>query len=238
MKRLVIVLLLATQCILARERKADSNSPNRKVAPTWLHRYVPAIRPKPADISTGPCHYKPVFGAGDSDPGAFRSVVRYGEVTIDPNGGCKQVSYPSEEQIYFILEGRASLRYGEKRTRLHKDDFVYIPPGIARRISAGSDMQCRLVIMGFRIPPGEPVSRSAQVELANALDVKEQTDVGHPQSVLYRLLLGNRKGTHDKIDSGIVVTSLFLMDFAPGGTNLPHRHEVAEEIYWFSMVRG
>jgi len=27
------------------------------------------------------------------------------------------------------------------------------------------------------------------------------------------------------------VTSLFWMDFAPGGTNFPHHHEVAEEIY-------
>jgi mannose-6-phosphate isomerase-like protein (cupin superfamily) len=28
-----------------------------------------------------------------------------------------------------------------------------------------------------------------------------------------------------------VVTSLFLMQFAPGGTNFPHHHELAEEVY-------
>jgi mannose-6-phosphate isomerase-like protein (cupin superfamily) len=28
-----------------------------------------------------------------------------------------------------------------------------------------------------------------------------------------------------------VVTSLFWMNFAPGGTNFPHHHETAEEIY-------
>jgi hypothetical protein len=65
-------------------------------------------------------------------------------------------------------------------------------------------------------PLPEIVQKIDRVELADQgklfLDVKEQTDVGHPASVLYQLLLGNRKGTRDKIDSGIVVTSLFLMD--------------------------
>jgi mannose-6-phosphate isomerase-like protein (cupin superfamily) len=44
-------------------------------------------------------------------------------------------------------------------------------------------------------------------------------------------MLGPRKGTRDAIDQAYVVTSLFWMDFAPGGTNFPHHHETAEEIY-------
>jgi mannose-6-phosphate isomerase-like protein (cupin superfamily) len=45
------------------------------------------------------------------------------------------------------------------------------------------------------------------------------------------LLVGPRGATRDAIDDAYVVTSLFLMDFAPGGTNFPHHHETAEEIY-------
>jgi mannose-6-phosphate isomerase-like protein (cupin superfamily) len=231
MKKLAIIALLATQCLVAAERKMDSSPAHRKVAPTWLHRYVPAIPAKAAGISTATCHYKPIFGAGDSDAHIVNSVARYGEVTVDPKGGCKEISYPNEEQIYFILEGKGLLNYGAEKSSVQKDEFMYIPPGVKHRLSNPSDRRCRLIIMGFKIPPGNSLSASARVQLANALDVKEHTDVGHPASVLYRLLLGNRKGTHDKIDSGIVVTSLFLMDFAPGGTNLPHRHEIAEEIY-------
>ena len=65
----------------------------------------------------------------------------------------------------------------------------------------------------------------------NMDDVKEQNVEGHPTSVLYKLLLGPRTGTRDAIDDAYVVTSLFWMDFAPGGTNFPHHHETAEEIY-------
>jgi mannose-6-phosphate isomerase-like protein (cupin superfamily) len=62
-------------------------------------------------------------------------------------------------------------------------------------------------------------------------ELKQQTVEGHPTSVLYKLLAGPRTGTRDAIDQAYVVVSLFWMDFAPGGTNFPHHHEVAEEIY-------
>jgi mannose-6-phosphate isomerase-like protein (cupin superfamily) len=65
----------------------------------------------------------------------------------------------------------------------------------------------------------------------NLDDVKEETVQGHPASVLYKLLAGPRTGKRDAIDRTYVVTSLFWMDFAPGGTNFPHHHEGAEEIY-------
>ena len=58
-----------------------------------------------------------------------------------------------------------------------------------------------------------------------------ETVSGHPDSVLYKLLVGPRGATRDAIYDVYVVTSLFLMDFAPGGTNFPHHHETAEEIY-------
>jgi mannose-6-phosphate isomerase-like protein (cupin superfamily) len=32
------------------------------------------------------------------------------------------------------------------------------------------------------------------------------------------------------------MVSLFTMDFAPGGTNIPHHHEMEEEIYY--ILRG
>ncbi|HEV2247531.1 MAG TPA: hypothetical protein VGW37_12825, partial [Terriglobia bacterium] len=39
----------------------------RTVAPTWLHRKVADAPEKPTDISTPSCHYKAIFGAGDSE---------------------------------------------------------------------------------------------------------------------------------------------------------------------------
>jgi mannose-6-phosphate isomerase-like protein (cupin superfamily) len=202
-----------------------------QVDPTWVHRFLPDIAEKSVDLSTGNCHYQPVFGEGDSVTRIVRSVARFGEVKLDPGGGCRPVAYAREEQIYVILEGSGVLHYGGESIPVRKNDFMYLPPGITHTISASADQPCRLVVMGFRIPPVMILEPPPKLLLANMDEVKEQTVEGHPSSVLYKLLVGDRKSTRDKIAAGYVVTSLFLMDFAPGGTNTPHHHETAEEIY-------
>ena len=53
----------------------------------------------------------------------------------------------------------------------------------------------------------------------------------HPPSTLYQLLMGDTKSRRDRIAAGHVLTSLFIMEIAPGGTNSPHHHEREEEIY-------
>ncbi len=90
----------------------------------------------------------------------------------------------------------------------------------------------RVIVMGFKIPARVALNSAAQQpRVINLDDVKLEPVQGHPTSVLYKLLVGPRKGTRDAIDEAYVVTSFFLMDFAPGGTNFPHHHETAEEIY-------
>jgi mannose-6-phosphate isomerase-like protein (cupin superfamily) len=202
-----------------------------QVDPTWVHRFLPDIAEKTADLTTSNCHYQPIFGEGDSVARIVRSVARFGEVKVDPRGACRPVAYVREEQIYVILEGSGVLQYGGERVPVRKNDFTYLPPGITHSISGSADQPCRFLVMGFRIPPGMTLEPPPRLLLANIDEVKEQTVEGHPSSVLYKLLVGDRKSTRDKIAAGYVVTSLFLMDFAPGGTNFPHHHETAEEIY-------
>ncbi|HET7215445.1 MAG TPA: cupin domain-containing protein [Terriglobia bacterium] len=203
----------------------------RKVDPTWLHRNISDVPEKAMDITTSSCHYKPLFGAGGSETRTVRSIARFGEVTVDAGGHCKEVSYPAEEQIYFVLAGSGALSYGEEKSLVKKDDFMYLPPRVRHGLANPSSAPLHFVIMGFKIPHGTPISEPPKLQIANANDVKLQIDAGHPASTQYRLLLGNSKGTNDRLDCGIVVTSLFLMEFAPGGTNFPHHHEMAEEIY-------
>ena len=86
--------------------------------------------------------------------------------------------------------------------------------------------------MGFKIPPGTTTARPEKLQLANTNEVKRELVEGHPDSVLYQLLMGDTQSKRDRIAAGNVLTSLFLMEFAPGGTNLPHHHESEEEIYF------
>jgi len=213
-------LLLSVLPLLASERTVD---------PTFLHRYLPEVGEQKADMSTSTCHYKPLFGADDAQAKVPRSVARFGQITVDPGGHCEAVAYPAEEQAIVVLDGAGTLDAAGQSLGLRRHDFLYLPPGV--RHAMASDAGARIIVMGFRIPGGFRASAPAKPIGSNFDDVKWQTVSGHPDSVLYQLLIGDKNSKRDKIAAGEVVTSLFIMEFEPGGTNLPHHHDKAEEIY-------
>ena len=204
----------------------------RTVDPTWLHRYVPQVKEVGSKIASPTCRYKPIFGEGDHQSNLMRSVARFAEVTVDPAGTCQPALYDREEEIYFVLRGSAVLQYGDEKRPMRMNDFTYIAPGTKHSIANTSPERLQVLSMGFKIPAGVSIGQPPlQPRIVNLEAVKEETVSGHPTSVLYKLLAGPRTGTRDAIDNAYVVTSFFLMDFAPGGTNFPHHHEIAEEIY-------
>jgi mannose-6-phosphate isomerase-like protein (cupin superfamily) len=214
------LLLIAALPLLAAERSVD---------PTFLHRYLPDVSEQRSDLTTATCHYKPVLGAGDAQARVLHGVARFGEIDIDAGGNCAAVAYPAEEQAYVILEGSGSLDYAGEKIAVRKHDFFYLPPGVRHAMASASG--ARIIVMGFKIPKGTSVTPPAKPQVANFDDVKWQTVSGHPDSVLYQLLIGDTQSKRDRIAAGHVVTSLFIMEFEPGGTNFPHHHDSAEEIY-------
>jgi mannose-6-phosphate isomerase-like protein (cupin superfamily) len=220
--RLLSLFTLMAAQLFAQERKVD---------PTWLHRYVPQL-PDARNQSSPSCHYKPIFGEGDQQSALQRSVARFGELTIDANASCQTPAGDREEELYFVLQGTGSLQLGNKSRPFRANDFTYLAPGTKHSIANKTAQPLRLVVMGFKIPEAVALENSPpNAKVVNLEDIKEETVSGHPSSVLYKLMAGPRSGKRDAIDEAYVVTSLFLMDFAPGGTNFPHHHETAEEIY-------
>jgi len=221
--RMGLLVLLLAPSLLAQERRID---------PTWLHRYLPEAKATDAQFTNDSCRYKPLFGEGDPEARIFRSVSRFGEIEIAKHGACRVVNYDHEEEVYFVLSGRGKLQYGDESNAVKTSDFTYLPPGIRHGFSNDSDSDLRVVLMGFRIPAKITLDApAAHPKIINLDQVKEETVGGHPSSVLYKLLIGPRGAKRDAMDEAYVVTSLFWMDFAPGGTNFPHHHETAEEIY-------
>jgi len=222
MFRTFTLLLLISTYLPAQERTVD---------PTWLRRSLPHASEAQVDLSTPACHYKPLFGEGDKDNHILRGVSRFGEITVDANGSCRSVSYDRNEELYFVLQGVGTLTYGKESHALRANDFTYVAPGVQHCVASGSD-SFRVLIMTFKIPARVALTAPpSPPKIINLDEVKEQPVDGHPLSVLYKLLVGPRGATRDSIDDAYVVTSLFWMDFAPGGTNFPHHHETAEEIY-------
>jgi mannose-6-phosphate isomerase-like protein (cupin superfamily) len=203
----------------------------RQIDPTFLYRDPATVKEKHSDITTATCHYKPLFGQGDSDTSVVVGVARYGEAIIDPRGECAPVQYPDEDQVYVILEGNASVKYATDTVSLKAEDYLYIPSTISHAASNPSTKPLTVLVMGFRTKGFEPAPLPSHPLHANIEDVPTNFVKGHPSSSLFRLLMGDVDSKRDRIAAGRVLTSLFLMEIAPGGTNFPHHHEREEEIY-------
>ena len=212
---------------------------NWEIDPTWLHRYVPRLNYGAADLTSPTCHYKPIFGQGDSENRSMITVARFGQATLDARGNCQPVEYQREEELYFVLEGKGILHDADQSYPMRAHDFTYLAPGRKHSIENSAQQPMRVVLMTFKIPPSIAISGPPLApKIVNMDEVKEQTVEGHPPSVLYKLLAGPREGARDAIDAAYVVVSLFWMDFAPGGTNFPHHHQTAEEIYFVVDGQG
>jgi mannose-6-phosphate isomerase-like protein (cupin superfamily) len=223
--RTLLLLLVASACLSA----AD---------PPFLRRQLSEVQPRPADLTTNATgvSYKPLFGVGDPDAGQLKAVIRYGELTVAPGGASAVVSYPAEEQMYFVTEGSATLLYAAEKAPLKKFDFLYLPPGVRHGIANSSSAPVKIIVMGYQIPAGRTVEPPAKLMLANADDVALQVLGQHGPTTQFKLLMGLTSSKRDKLAAATVMNSLFLMDFAPGGTNIPHNHPAEEEIYL--LVRG
>ncbi|HEY2007617.1 MAG TPA: cupin domain-containing protein [Rhizomicrobium sp.] len=204
---------------------------DRKIDPTFLHRSIDAVHEVATDITTASCHYKPLFGTGDGDALPASGIVRFGELVIDPKGSCKPANHTDEDQILVVLSGGGKLDYGAERLDLAKEDFLYVPATVAHVLHNDGAAPLTVAVMGYHIKGFLPTPLPAHPLKDNIANVPLQLVGSHPTSTHYRLLIGDSSQTRDRIDMGNVVTSLFLMEIDPGGTNFPHHHPREEEIY-------
>ena len=215
-----------------------SGADERQVDRTFVRRDISTAAEKRSDITTAQCHYKPLFGTGDRDASALVGIARYGEVVLDPNGTCASVQYPEEDQVYVVLAGSGAVKYGSDTVPLRKDDYLYIPAATPHSLTNRSSSPVNVIVMGFRTKGYEKMPPPPKPLKANINDVPTERVSGHPASALYRLLMGDADSKRDRIAAGRVLTSLFLMEIAPGGTNFPHHHPREEEIYFVLEGHG
>src|SRR6516164_5964894 len=97
--------------------------------PGFLRRSIANVHPRADELTAEApgASYKPLFGAGDSDAGQLQAVARYGELTLVPGASSATTSYPSEEQIYFIVAGAGTLSYAGETAAVRANDFAYLP---------------------------------------------------------------------------------------------------------------
>ncbi|MBM3728750.1 MAG: cupin domain-containing protein [Acidobacteria bacterium] len=68
-----------------------------------------------------------------------------GNVTLEPHGGQVPWHNQEQEEIYFIVEGRAEMCLGEERRILTSGQAVYIPPGVYHQLTNAGETPCRML---------------------------------------------------------------------------------------------
>jgi mannose-6-phosphate isomerase-like protein (cupin superfamily) len=209
-----------------------------KVDPTFLYRRLDSVAAQASDLTTATARYKPLFGKGDSQAGAVKGLARFGQLIVDAGGQSAAVKLDAEEQAWFVLSGAAVLHYGQEEHSIVAEDFFYLPPGIEHSVSNSEGEPVEILVMGYLIPEGTALSGPQKLQIANTGMARQQVVGQHPDSTLYLLLMGDTTSKRDLIAAGQVLTSLFIMDIKPGGTNNPHHHPTEEEVYLILEGKG
>jgi len=166
----------------------------------------------------------------------LKGVARYGELTVGSGGTSAVVSYPAEEQIYFVEEGSGTLLYGGEKAPIKANDFMYLPVGVKHGIANSSNAPVRAIVMGYKIPADMKVQPTPKLLLASTDDIQLQVLGQHGPTSQYKLMMGTTTSQRDKLAAAYLMNSLFILDFQPAGTNIPHNHPAEEEIYL--LLRG
>lgn len=202
----------------------------------FLRRSVADIQEQAVDLSTETAHYKPLFGLADPNAQSVKGVTRFGELTVTPGGRSKTIRHEDAEGAFYVLSGSGTLQYGQDKAPLKANDFLYLPVGMEHGVTNEAQEPLRILVMAFTIPDGATAPAPEKLMIASADKVRLQTLPSHGPTTQFKLLMGTTKSTRDKLAAACQITSLFLMDFAPGGTNIPHKHAKEEEVYY--ILRG
>ncbi|SDF18967.1 Cupin domain-containing protein [Pricia antarctica] len=237
-------MVLAPTGALIAAAPSESNRQSDKYAPDrqfYLSRYVPNLGySDTADLvsNTATARYKPIFGEGDKDGAHLNGITRIGELTLDPGGRSTVIKRPDEEYVLYVTEGKGSLLYDEKKIPLKTNDFMYVPAGVGHGITNLSDKPIKVFLMGYRLGDKKDYSPKEELQIANSDDVELQVLGSHGPSTQYKLLMGDTTSDRDRLAAASLVKSLFIMDFAPRGTNNPHHHKTQEEVYFVLKGSG
>ena len=204
----------------------------------YLKRTLSSAPEVKIELTTGTAHYKALFGKGDDSSEIIKGAGRYGLLVIDPGGSSNQVVFDNEEHILFITGGTGIISCGNENIPVAKNDFMYVPGGMKFSLSNPREQSLSIILMGFKLKPESCKEIRRSLLIANTDEVKFQTLPSHGPTTQFQLLMGNTESTRDRLAAACQVTSLFIMDFAAGGTNNPHKHDNEEEIYLVLRGKG
>ena len=166
----------------------------------------------------------------------MKCVARYGEVTVDPGGTTRSSATKGKSRPISLSQGPVMpLLYGDEiadqaerfhvsASRSEARDLQHLHRSPARSGDGGTD------------PRRAEIPAPAKLMIASTDNVDLQILGQHGPTTQFKLLIGPTTSARDKLAASRQINDVFEMDFAPGGTNIPHNHRSEEEIYF--VLRG
>lgn len=185
--------------------------------------------------------YKPIFGTGDSkSKNIVKAVKHFGQLSVRPKGEIKSFTYGREELVYYVLGGTGMLHYESMHIPISRNDFFYLPAGTMHSFTNPREDSLNMMVMGVGIPRDSIIKPVTGLKIASANQVMFQLlpQNGHGPSSRYQLLVGTTSSKRDRLAAANQISSVYVIDFDPGGTNIPHRHKNEEEIYFMLQGNG
>jgi len=193
----------------------------------YLRRSLASISEASMELSTSSAHYFPMFGTGSDSSEIIRGLSRYGNLNIDPFGESKYVKYPDEELVVCVLDGTGFLNCSKDKIPVSMNDFMYIPAGKKFSLSNPRERKLSVIVMSFKIMPGNPVKPSSELMIASADEVPFQVLGSHGPTTTFQLLLGTTESTRDRLAAACQVTRIF---------NLPLKEkQLPLSEYWLTV---
>jgi mannose-6-phosphate isomerase-like protein (cupin superfamily) len=204
----------------------------------YLNRSLSSAGEINMELSTSSAHYLPMFGAGSDSSHLVKGLIRYGNLNIDPSGQSSSIRFTDVEQVIYVIEGTGVLTCSRVPVPISKNDFIYIPAGKRFSFSNPREKKLSVIVMWFRLLPGDTIKPAPKMMIASSDEVPFQVLGSHGPTTTFQLLMGTTESTRDRLAASSRMNSLFVMDFAAGGTNIPHRHDNEEEIYLILRGKG
>ncbi len=192
------------------------------------------------ELSSETADYKVLLGAGDQDEETVKGIKHYGHLSIAPEGNTPVTNFGREEIVYYVMEGTGMLHYDGQHIPVSKNDFFYVPVHTDHGFLNPRERPLNVMVMGFEIPEEREIEPTSELMLASADEVPFEVleDHGHGPTSSFQLLMGTTRSKRDRLAAAWQVNSLYVIDFEPGGTNVPHRHPREEEIYFVLQGHG
>jgi len=206
--------------------------------PNYLKRSLGDLAPVETELSSDTAEYLAFFGVGDDDSSIVHGVERFAVLNVVPQGESARASFAREEIVAYVLSGTGMMQYGDTSVPISTDDFFYIPVGTEFSFSNPRERALEIAVMGYEIPADVEVAPTEELMLASSHEVPFQILGQHGPTTQFQLLMGTTRSRRDRLSAAYQMNSLFVMDFDVGGTNIPHRHNREEEIYFVQRGSG